>query len=71
LNFLYRFEGSKLVAVRIGPKGGELSEPHDVVLRPGSPVTFKPDDDWVVRGPGLVFSRERLVSSVWLMELPH
>jgi eukaryotic-like serine/threonine-protein kinase len=69
LNFLYRFEGSKLLAARIGVKG--ISEPGDVVLRPGSPVTFKPDDDWVVRGPGLVFSRERLVSSVWLMELPH
>jgi len=27
------------------------------------------EDDWVVRRPGLVFSREETTSSVWLMKL--
>ena len=71
VNFYYGFDGSKLLAARIDPKSGELGEPHEVALMPGSPVAPKPDDGWDTRGPGLVFSRGRTVNSVWLMDLPH
>ena len=71
VNFFYGFEGSKLLAARIDPKSGELGERHEVALMPGSPVAPKPNDTWDIRGPGMVFSRERNVNSVWLMDLPH
>jgi len=71
-NFFYLFEGSKLMIVRFDPKTADFSEPHEVKFVPGSSVTPKPDDDWSVRGPGLVFSsQEGATSSVWLMKLPH
>jgi Tol biopolymer transport system component len=70
-NFFYLFEGSKLMAVRFDPKTAGFGEPQEVKFMPGSAVTPKPDDDWDVRGPGLVFSREENVSSVWLMKLPR
>ena len=66
-NVFYLFEGSKLMAVRFDPKTGGFSEPYEVKFVPGSAVTLKPDDDWTVRGPGLVFSRWEGGSSVWLM----
>jgi len=71
-NFVYFFEGSKLMTVRFDPQRAAFSAPQEVKLVPGSAVTPKPDDDWAVRGPGLVFSRrETGNSSVWLMKLPH
>jgi eukaryotic-like serine/threonine-protein kinase len=70
-NIFYLFEGSKLMAVRFDPKTGGFSEHYEVKFVPGSAVTLKPDDDWTVRGPGLVFSRWEGGSSVWLMKLPH
>jgi len=70
-DFFYRFEGSKLMAVRFDPKKASFSEPQEVKFMPGSAVTPKPDDYWEVRGPGLVFSREENGSSVWLMKLPR
>ena len=58
--------------VRFDPKTAGFSEPHEVNFVPGSTVTLKPDDDWTVRGPGLVFSRQETGnSSVWLMKLPR
>ena len=71
VNFFSSFKGSKLLAARIDPKTGEVGEPHEVALVPGSPVAYNADDSWDIRGPGLVFCRERAVNSVWLMELPH
>jgi hypothetical protein len=71
LNFFYGFDGSKLLVSRIDPKKADLGEPQEVQFVSGSPVTFKPDDRFVVRGPGLVFSRQGTAKSVWLMELPH
>ena len=60
------------MAVRFDPKKGIFGERHEVKFAPGSAVTPKPDDEWWVRGPGLVFSRQEGVSSsVWLMKLPH
>jgi hypothetical protein len=70
-NFFYIFEGSKLTTVRFDPKTAGFGEPQEVKFVPGSEVTLKPDDDWTVRGPGLVFSRQENVSSVWLMMLPR
>jgi eukaryotic-like serine/threonine-protein kinase len=68
-NIFYLFEGSKLMAVRFDPKTGGFSEPYEVKFVAGSEVTLKPDYDWAVRGPGLVFSRGEGGSSVWLMKL--
>jgi hypothetical protein len=71
-NFVYFFEGSKLMAVRFDPQRAFFSEPQEVKFVPGSAMTPKPDDGWAVRGPGLVFSRgETGNSSVWLMKLPR
>ena len=71
-NFFYLFEGAKLMAVRFDPKRASFSEAHEIKFVPGSAVTLKPDDDWAVRGPGLVFShQEGVSSSVWLMKLPR
>jgi len=59
-------------ATGFDPKTAGFSEPHEVKFGPGSTVTVKPDDDWTVRSPGLVFSRrEDVSSSVWLMKLPR
>jgi hypothetical protein len=33
--------------------------------------TRKPDDPWLIRGPGLVFTRQEPHGSVWLMKLPE
>ncbi len=71
-NFFYIFEGPKLMMVRFDPKTASFSEPREVKFVPGSTVTLKPDDDWTVRGPGLVFSSQQgASSSVWLMKLPN
>ena len=59
------------MAVRFDPKTGGFGAPQEVKFVPGSEVTLKPDYDWAVRGPGLVFSRSEGGSSVWLMKLPH
>jgi len=69
-NFFYFFEGLKLMAIRFDPQRAGFDEPHEVKFLPGSAVTLKPDDFWMVRGPGLVFSREVENASVWLMKLP-
>jgi hypothetical protein len=67
----YYFEASKLMMVRFDPQKAKFSEPREVKFVPGSPVTFKPDDDWAVRGPGLAFSPQEYAGSVWLMKLPR
>ncbi|HUD98580.1 MAG TPA: hypothetical protein VMR62_03335 [Bryobacteraceae bacterium] len=69
-NFVYFFEGSKLMAVRFDPQRAIFSEPQEVKFVPGSAMTPKPDDTREVRGPGLVFSRREMGNfSVWLMKL--
>jgi hypothetical protein len=59
------------MAVRFDAKTAAFGEHREVKFIPGSAVTLKPDDDWTVRAPGLVFSRDESSSSVWLMKLPH
>jgi hypothetical protein len=59
------------MAVQFDPKTASFSAHREVKFVPGSEVTLKPDDDWAVRGPGLVFSRSEGGSSAWLMKLPR
>jgi hypothetical protein len=60
------------MAVRFDPQRARFNEPFEVKFVPGSAITVKPDDDWIVRGPGLVFSRhETGTPSLWLMKLPR
>jgi hypothetical protein len=70
--FLLPFRGIKTHGGPLRSEHGRLQRACRGQFVPGSTVTPKPDDDWMVRGPGLVFSREEGVSSsVWLMKLPH
>ncbi len=60
------------MTARFDPQRASFNEPYEVKFVPGSAVTIKPDDDWIVRGPGLVSSRlEKGTPSVWLMKLPR
>jgi hypothetical protein len=71
-NFFYLFEGSNLMTVGFDPERTSFSEPQEVKFMPVSVVMLKPDDNWAVRGQGLVFSRkETASSSVGLMKLPR
>jgi hypothetical protein len=70
-NFFYLFEGSKLTAVRFDSQKDSFGGPVEVKYAPGSTVTLDPGDDWTVRGPGLVISREETIMSVWTMKLPR
>jgi len=70
-NFFYLLEGSKLKAVHFDPQRGSFGDPVGVTYAPGSTVTLDPGDDWTVRGPGLVISREETIMSVWTMKLPR
>jgi eukaryotic-like serine/threonine-protein kinase len=78
-NFFYLFQGSKLVALRFHPESFSFSEPEEVKFVPGSDVKPQPVEaandvglpQWTVRGPGLVFSHDDDVMSVWLMKLPR
>ncbi len=70
-NFIYLFDGPKLMAVRFDPERRGFGEPQEVKFLPGSTTNVNPDDDWTVRGPGLVFSRHETTSSAWLMKLPR
>ena len=71
-NFFCFFEGSKLMAVRFNPEKGSFSEPDEVKFVPGSGMMpNSDDDDWTLRGPGLVFSYHQRSFSVWLMNLPR
>jgi Tol biopolymer transport system component len=70
-NFFYFFEGSKLMAARFDPQRASFNEPREIKFVPGSDVTLTADDDWMVRGPGLVFSHRETSGSVWLMKLPR
>lgn len=68
-NFFYFFQGVDLMAIRFHPEARRFGEPSAVKFVPSSPAV-RPDESWVVRSPGLVFSRGELARSVWLMKLP-
>jgi hypothetical protein len=68
-NLAYFFEGVQLMAMRFDPKRKQMGAPFQVRLTPGSQPVLKPDDNWVVRGPGIVFSPTDIKSSIWLLTL--
>ena len=70
-NFFYFERDSKLVGVRFDPKARSFGQPFDVKFPPGSAAEWKRDDNWVIAGPGLVFTRAENHSGVWLMKLPE
>ena len=64
-NFIYFLQSPKLLGMRFDPKARAFGNPFEVQT-----VEWKPDDAWVIRGPGLVFTRQEKHGSVWLMKLP-
>jgi WD40-like Beta Propeller Repeat len=68
-NVAYFFEGTKLMARRFDPKPGRIGPPYEVKLATGSSPILKPDDEWVVRASGIVFSPTDIKSSIWLLDL--
>jgi hypothetical protein len=66
-NSSYFFEGSKLTMIRFNPQTAGFNQPAEVKFAPDSGMTV--EDYWTVRGPGLVFTRWKGSSSVWLMKL--
>ncbi len=69
-DFFEFFQNAKLIAIRFDRKTKTLSAPYELNFLPGTAETPKPEDSRLIRGPGLVFSREEFTSSVWLMKLP-
>jgi hypothetical protein len=59
------------MAVRFNPEKGSFSEPDEVQFVPGSGMTPNSDDDWTLRGQGLVFLQHQERFSVWLLNLPR
>jgi serine/threonine protein kinase len=69
-DLVYFFKGTQLQAVRFDAKTKRFDAPYEVSMIPGSQPVPKPDDSWAVRGPGIVFARREVKSSVWLMKIP-
>lgn len=67
----YFFDGPRLMAMRFDPKTRQMGAPYEVRLASGSQPVLKPDDDWVVRGPGIVFSPTDIKGSVWLLKMTN
>jgi len=68
-HLVYFFDGPRLMTMRFDPKTKRIGAPYQVRLVPGSQPVLKPDDDWVVRGPGIVFSPTDIKGSVWLLKM--
>jgi hypothetical protein len=69
-NFFQFLQDGKLMAIRFDPKTRAVSDPYEGKYAPGTDVTPKSDDSWGLRCPGMVFSRQEAIGSVWLMKLP-
>jgi tRNA A-37 threonylcarbamoyl transferase component Bud32 len=70
-NFCYFLRDSKILGVRFDPKTRSFGQPLDVKFPPGSAAEWKPGDEWVLAGSGLVFSRQEQHGAVWLMKVPE
>ncbi len=70
-NFFYFVQDRKLMGTQFDSNTRTFSQPFEVKFPAGSPVEWKPDDAWAIRGPGLVFTRQEPHGSVWLMKLPE
>ena len=68
-NYFLYLQNGKLMGAHFDSKTRTVSEPYEIHYRPGTAEVLKPGDAWGIRGPGLVFNRRELVSSVWLMKL--
>jgi tRNA A-37 threonylcarbamoyl transferase component Bud32/WD40 repeat protein len=69
-DFFQFFQNGKLMAIRFDRKTRTVGEPYELKFLPGSEVV-RPEDARLIRGPGLVFTRQEFTSSVWLMKLPE
>ena len=67
----YFVQDRKLMGAQFDSKTRIFGQPFEVKFPPGSAAEWQPDDPWVIRGPGLVFSRQEPHGSVWLMKLPE
>ncbi len=70
-NFFQFYAGEKLMAIRFDPRTRSVSGPEEVKFLPGTAEVPKASEGWLIRGPGLVFSRPQQTSSAWLMKLPE
>ena len=70
-NSFYIVQDRKLMGAQFDSKTRTFGQPFEVKFPPGSAVQWKPDDPWLIRGPGLVFTRQEPHGSVWLMKLPE
>jgi len=70
-NSFYFVQDRKLMGAHFDTKTRTFGQPFEVKFPPGSAVEWKPDDSWLIRGPGLVFTRQEPHGSVWLMKLPE
>ena len=70
-NFFTFFQGDKLMAIHFDLQAHRVGEPYEVKFAPGYDVALKTEEDWGIRGPGLVLTRRETQSSVWLMKLPE
>jgi hypothetical protein len=72
-NFVYFFEGSKLMTLRFDPLRAFFSDPQEAKFVPGYAVTLKARRPFLGGSrSGLVFSRfEAGNCSVWWMKVPR
>ena len=70
-NSFYIVQDRKLMGAQFDSKTRTFGQAFEVKFPPGSAVQWKPDDPWLIRGPGLVFTRQEPHASVWLMKLPE
>ncbi|HTS60624.1 MAG TPA: protein kinase [Candidatus Acidoferrales bacterium] len=70
-DFFQFFQGGKLTAMRFDRRSRTVSEPYELKFLPGTAEMAKPADRRLLRGPGMVFSRQEYTGSVWLMKLPR
>jgi hypothetical protein len=70
-NLAFFFSGNELQAMKFDQRTKRFSAPYPVKLAAGSQPLLKPNDQWVVRDPGIVFVRQETKTAVWLMKLPE
>jgi len=52
-------------------RGRKFGEPFELKYQASTPVIFKPNDFWSIRGPGVIVQHPETTDSVWLMKLPN
>lgn len=59
------------MAMRFDAKARPFGEPFPVQFPPGHEPDLKPGNQWLLRGPGIMFGRRERSGSVWLLKLPE